>query len=226
VIATARERTGLAVSGHDLTTVPNSPKAFQDIALIARNQDDMLLCEAVINILGDMRGLKPILPQSPQDRLLRAAIVNNIPMMAAAIADGADVNQPIPIGWTALFNAAANTRIEAMDYLVRTAQANVDAQDVLDRTPLIYAALNGNSLSVRKLLKLGANPFVPAHDGKTARELVESLQQAMARDGRLTPEVSENFMLIATMLSIAEEHWARHGHAPARSAALRQPVLH
>lgn len=62
---------------------------------------------------------------------------------------------------------------DRIDVYVKKGKANVNAQDKEGNTPLHSLILNGESRSVKDLLRHGANPCIPNNEGKTAEDLMK-----------------------------------------------------
>jgi len=74
------------------------------------------------------------------------------------------------IGRTALHWAAAVNNVETLQVLVQR-DANKDAQDSYDETPLFLAAREGSREAVRALLDAGANRDIPDHMDRFPRDV-------------------------------------------------------
>jgi len=85
-------------------------------------------------------------------------------------------------GRTALHWAAAVNNVEALRTLVERGDANKDALDAYDQTPLFLAAREGSREAVRALLDTGANRDLPDHMDRLPRDMaLERLHHDIAR---------------------------------------------
>jgi ankyrin repeat protein len=113
-------------------------------------------------------------PSTPMRADLREAVLrNDAAALRAAIANGADVNLPIPTdeggraGMTPLIHASFEGTPETVRALVE-AKAKTESRTVDGRTALMYAAGWGDASKVRLLLDAGARTDARASDGWTA----------------------------------------------------------
>lgn len=121
-------------------------------------------------------------PLSAADKkLLDAAHTNDLAMLRAAIAEGANVNARVQVkpwdkwfgepnaeeGYTALHYVAQFGNVEAAKLLVEKG-ADVNAVNVLDNTPLMFAAGYLGKDLVVYLLAHRADPNIKNHWGSTA----------------------------------------------------------
>ena len=85
----------------------------------------------------------------------------------AALAAGADVNQPAADGATAL-HWAARLDLPRLADLLLDAGAEADAANAFGVTPLAIAAVNGSAAMLDTLLRAGADPNAAGAGGETA----------------------------------------------------------
>ena len=102
-------------------------------------------------------------------RLRRASYEGSMAKVAFLLAQGADPNGvEAKKGFFPLERAAVCDRFAVMEMLVN-AGAKIDQQDGPDGlTPLMLAAWDASSYSVKELLRLGADPQAQARDGSVA----------------------------------------------------------
>jgi ankyrin repeat protein len=101
------------------------------------------------------------------DRLLAAAASGDPAELAAALADGADVDARDPRGRTALLVATAARQTEAVRQLL-AAGADVDLQDDQLDNPFLYAGAEGIVDILRLVNDAGADPSLTNRFGGTA----------------------------------------------------------
>ncbi len=87
-------------------------------------------------------------------QLLHAAVEGNLAAVEQLVSQGADINYNDPWGNCAVFSAAWEGNIKALD-LYHKLGASLELED---NNPLCNAAYNGQSGSVKWLLQKGANP--------------------------------------------------------------------
>ena len=120
------------------------------------------------------------------------------------------------VGRTALHWAAAVNNVDAVVVLVGR-DANKDAQDSCDETPLLVAAREGSGEAVRALLDAGANRDLPDHMDRLPRDVaVERLHHdiahlldsssSTARRYRSTPAATDGVLLQADCLLNKGKH--------------------
>ncbi|KAK9520377.1 hypothetical protein VZT92_020270 [Zoarces viviparus] len=102
-----------------------------------------------------------------QRRLYRAAVAGELVDMAAALAQGADVNRSIgeEEGRTALIGAAVGESLSACEFLLLNG-ANVNHRDLRGQGALHTAATAGHTGQVCLLLKRGANQYAADERGQ------------------------------------------------------------
>jgi len=98
-------------------------------------------------------------------RVAQAAKAHDATALAALLKGGADVNQPLPDGATALHWAVYWNDAALAERLLR-AGAHVDARNRYGTTPLWMACSEGNAPMVTLLLKSGADAKAAALDGE------------------------------------------------------------
>lgn len=113
--------------------------------------------------------------RSPQDEsaLMLAAFAGDLALCEALVVLDADVNKP---GWTPLHYAATNAHIAVMQYLLDQF-AYVDATSPNGTTPLMMAAMYGNSSAVKLLLEAGADPGLKNDKGLGALEFAQQVKK-------------------------------------------------
>lgn len=170
-----------AVTASSETSIPQNGED-QEIARIqemAQNSPDL------INAPGD-DGRSPLVDAAAKGQLKVAAFLldhgadvnaggkDGPPLVAAAKAGqrtmvelllehGADVN----IGSGAALEAAIEHGYEAVAETLLMAYADVNVENDVGQTPLILAAMGGNTKVIEMLLDAGANPNIADHDGVT-----------------------------------------------------------
>jgi len=98
-----------------------------------------------------------------------AAKSNNVERLAELLENDCDVNVLDVAGHTPLHVAAHSNSIDALETIL-TVGTNVDVNaksNLIEATPLHYAARNGYKVAVEILLKHGADPFATDFCGKT-----------------------------------------------------------
>lgn len=113
--------------------------------------------------------------RSPQDEsaLMLAAFIGDLTLCEVLIARDADVNKP---GWTPLHYASTNAHLAVMQYLLDQ-YAYVDASSPNGTTPLMMAAMYGNSSAVKLLLEAGADPSLKNDKGLGALEFAQQVKK-------------------------------------------------
>src|SRR5262245_33731901 len=97
--------------------------------------------------------------------LIRAVKRRDKPAVQALLKQGANVNETLPDGATALHYAALENELTIAEALVK-AGANAKVVNQLGMTPLHLACLNGSAQMAELLLKAGADP----NGGQQGRE--------------------------------------------------------
>lgn len=124
-----------------------------------------------------MTAMPPELDRAGRSPLHYAALHGDAELVAALIADGADVHLADSNGFTPLHFAAQAQR-DAVARVLLAAGAPVDAQDQYGKTPLSVALFHlrdGDGAVVRVLLSAGADPEVENHYGVSPRRLAETV---------------------------------------------------
>ncbi|XP_026185263.1 arf-GAP with coiled-coil, ANK repeat and PH domain-containing protein 3 [Mastacembelus armatus] len=100
-------------------------------------------------------------------RLYRAALAGDLVAMAAALAEGAEVNGSVPEeeGRTALIGAAVGGSLLACEFLLQNG-ANINHRDLRGQGALHAAATAGHTGQVCLLLKRGANQYAVDERGQ------------------------------------------------------------
>lgn len=125
-------------------------------------------------------GVANVLVDHPQTRVDVRNHRDETPMMLAAlrgqealvvklVSRGASVNKT---GWTPLHYAATGGHVRLMAFLIG-AQADVNAESPNGTTPLMMAAMYGNSQGVKLLLESGAQAYQHNDQGLSAADFAE-----------------------------------------------------
>jgi ankyrin repeat protein len=110
---------------------------------------------------------------SDESALMLAAFDGNLALCQLLIELDADVNKP---GWTPLHYAATNSHVEVIRLLLDN-YAYVDAASPNGSTPLMMAAMYGNSSAVKTLLEAGADPTLKNAIGLTAIDFAQQVKR-------------------------------------------------
>ena len=102
-------------------------------------------------------------------RLITGARGKIMPVVAAAIQAGANIEVRDEIGRTALMWSAFHGHGPMLEFLIDQG-ADVNARDKEDRTALIWAAIAGRGAAVETLLESGADAVLKDSAGETAAE--------------------------------------------------------
>lgn len=100
-------------------------------------------------------------------RLITGARGKIMPVVAAAIQAGANIEVRDEVGRTALMWSAFHGHDPMLEYLIDQG-ADVNARDKEERTPLIWAAIAGRGGAVETLLANGADAALTDSEGNTA----------------------------------------------------------
>ena len=93
---------------------------------------------------------------APIDELVIAAELNDGRTVLSLLLKGVDPNQPDGRGRKALFVAAREESLRALDSLLASPQTQVDEPNAQGETPLMIAAIRGSLPAVKALVKRGA----------------------------------------------------------------------
>lgn len=93
---------------------------------------------------------------APIDDMVIAAELNDGRTILSLLLKGVDPNQPDSRGRKALFIAAKEESLRALDSLLTSPQTQVDEANAQGETPLMIAAIRGSLPAVRALVKRGA----------------------------------------------------------------------
>ena len=113
--------------------------------------------------------------RNPKDEsaLMLAALDGELELCATLLKMDADVNKP---GWAPLHYAATNSRLDVMRLLLENF-AYIDAASPNGTTPLMMAAMYGNSSAVKLLLEAGADPTLKNQLGFTAIDFAQQVKR-------------------------------------------------
>jgi len=131
---------------------------------------DLLEKGANVNIGND----KAVTP------LLLAVQRRDFSMMRLLLEKGANVNHQDREGRSPLHVAAGFSVPTFAEYLLM-ASADVNAKGTHGNTPLILATVSNNNAVCERLIKYGADLTLENHKGKSARQLVVSWNQTLAK---------------------------------------------
>ena len=98
--------------------------------------------------------------------LMLAALRGQVALVVKLVSRGAAVNKT---GWTPLHYAATGGHVRVMAFLIG-AHADVNAESPNGTTPLMMAAMYGNSASVKLLLESGAEAYPRNDQGLSAED--------------------------------------------------------
>jgi uncharacterized protein len=93
---------------------------------------------------------------APIDELVTAAELNDGRTILALLMKGVDPNQPDARGRKAIFVAAQEESLRALDSLLASPLTQVDEPNAQGETPLMIAAIRGSLPAVQALVKRGA----------------------------------------------------------------------
>lgn len=136
------------------------------------------------------------------NRIVKAVLYAECPVIQALISHGADVNDArdtshaSPMEW-----AAAKNRIEAMTCLLENG-ANVDQPDWEGDTPLTDAVAKRSHAAILWLLGLGANYQVVTYDGWTILHVVApfgNAETSRVLNGKIQGIDAESMLEIAVL---------------------------
>jgi len=106
--------------------------------------------------------------------LHEAARWGHLEVIQFLISKGADPNLKTTEGTSLLHLAAMNGHAPVVEYLVKEAKLDINAQDKFGDTPLIAACGGGKVNTAQLLLQLGANKDLKNRNHKTARDLAQN----------------------------------------------------
>ncbi|XP_028924033.1 arf-GAP with coiled-coil, ANK repeat and PH domain-containing protein 2 isoform X3 [Ornithorhynchus anatinus] len=133
----------------------------------------------------------------PGLRLYRAAFEKNLPVMAEALAHGADVNwaNPEENKATSLIQAVLGGSLVTCEFLLQNG-ASVNQRDVKGRGPLHHATVLGHTGQVCLFLKRGANQHATDEEGKDPLSIAVEAANAdivtLLRLARMNEEMRES----------------------------------
>ena len=153
-------------------------RGFDPNTLDAKGQSGLFLAlrdpsPKVVEVLLKAPKIK-VETRTPQDEspLMRAAMRGELKLAAALIDKDADVNKT---GWTPLHYAASSTQGDQLGVarlLIENA-AYIDAASPNGSTPLMMAAMYGNTSTLKLLLDEGADPTLKNQLGLTAVDFAQ-----------------------------------------------------
>ena len=113
--------------------------------------------------------------RNPKDEsaLMLAALDGNLELCTTLLKMDADVNKP---GWAPLHYAATTSRLDVMRLLLEN-YAYIDAASPNGTTPLMMAAMYGNSSAVKLLLEAGADPNLKNQLGLSAIDFAQQVKR-------------------------------------------------
>ncbi|EEP79769.1 conserved hypothetical protein [Uncinocarpus reesii 1704] len=151
-----RELVALVKRLHDITFDPEREEAYRQMSLLIAAESEPVDQVKYLLERGDDIEMRDVDGWTP---LLLAAWYGREAIVKLLIKEGAEIEvKERRFGWTPLICAcAAEDESEAVVKLLLEANAKTDARDTDDRTPLIYAAVNGYEAVARQLLEAGAN---------------------------------------------------------------------
>ena len=106
--------------------------------------------------------------------LMLAALAGDLEICQTLIQRDADVNKP---GWAPLHYAATNSHIPVIQLLLDN-HAYIDAASPNGSTPLMMAAMYGNTSAVKLLLESGADPSLKNALGLTAIDFAQRVKKS------------------------------------------------
>jgi len=101
------------------------------------------------------------------ESLVNAARAGDVSKMRELLETGADIQETV-VGNTALHYAVFYSHINAVQFLVEEAGANINAQNLSGQTPLNWAVERNNMELTSLLLEYGADPDIVDKTGATA----------------------------------------------------------
>ena len=153
-------------------------RGFDPNTLDAKGQSGLFLAlrdpsPKVVDVLLKTPNIK-VETRTPQDEspLMMAAMRGELKLAAALIDKDADVNKT---GWTPLHYAASSTQGDQLGVakLLLENAAHIDAASPNGSTPLMMAAMYGNTSTLKLLLDEGADPTLKNQLGLTAVDFAQ-----------------------------------------------------
>jgi len=143
----------------------------ESIVVAATHANDLELVSLVVEAGAPVnRKSESQVLESP---IVVATTYDNLIIMKYLLDHGADPDNPVVIGTTALHIASAKGNLEMLDLLLAKG-ADVNRRDHYGRTPLMYACEKGKPQSVEWLLEKGADPsLLNAYGRDAARYAIE-----------------------------------------------------
>ena len=151
---------------------PNTPNPKGVAALLVALKDSAP--NAARALIRDPNLVVEVRNAQDESPLMLAALRGYLDICIQLIARDADVNKP---GWAPLHYAATESHIPVMQLLIDN-HAYLDAASPNGTTPLMMAAMYGNTSAVKLLLEAGADPTLKNHLGLTAIDFAERVKKS------------------------------------------------